>query len=55
MKQPHVIRYALDVLMESEEGEEPVLLTQQETCDIYLVITSVNDVLNKMLDKSERR
>ncbi len=49
-RQPHVMRYLVETLMEAPEGEDPVFLTEEETGALFLVLKTVIDVLDQTLD-----
>ena len=46
-KQPHVMRYLVETLIEAPEGEDPVDLTEEETGALFLVLKTVIDVLDR--------
>ncbi|MGZ6209931.1 MAG: hypothetical protein ACXWL9_07290 [Syntrophales bacterium] len=46
-KQPHVVQYVVDALMEEEEGEDALVLTDQQKGFLFLLLKSVIDVLDE--------
>jgi len=46
-KQPHVVRYVADALMEEDEGEGVLVLTEEQKGFLFLVLKSVIDVLDQ--------
>ncbi len=44
-KQPHVIRYVLDTLFETDEDPEPITLSDVEIGTLFLILKTVVDVL----------
>ena len=46
-KQPHVVNYVLDALMEEDEGEDAVALTEEQKGFLYLQLKTVIDVLDQ--------
>jgi hypothetical protein len=51
-KQPHVMKYVIDALMESEEGEDAVQLTDEHKGFLFLLLKTVIDVLDQKGVKS---
>ncbi len=45
-RQPFVMRYLVETLIEAPEGEDPVFLTEEETGTLFLVLKTVVDVLD---------
>ncbi len=45
-KQPHVLKYVADALMEADEGEEAVTLTDEQKGFLFLLLKTVVDVLD---------
>ena len=45
-KQPYVLRYVCDALMEEDEGEDAVQLTEEQKGLLYLLLKTVVDVLD---------
>lgn len=50
-RQPHVIRYVTETLMEAPEDEEPVTLTEDGIGVIFLLLKTVVDLLEKTVEK----
>jgi hypothetical protein len=46
-RQPHVVNYVVDALMEENEGEDAVLLTEEQKGFLYLLVKTVIDVLDQ--------
>jgi hypothetical protein len=47
-KQPHVVNYVVDALMEEDdEGEDAVALTEEQKGFLYLLLKTVIDVLDQ--------
>jgi hypothetical protein len=46
-KQPHVVSYIVDALMEEDEGEGVVRLTEEQKGFLFLLLKSVIDVLDQ--------
>jgi hypothetical protein len=46
-KQPHVVNYVVDALMEEDEGEDAVQLTEEQKGFLFLLLKSVVDVLDQ--------
>lgn len=46
-KQPHVMRYLVETLIEAPDGDDPVFLTEEETGALFLVLKTVIDVLDR--------
>ncbi|MEM7352966.1 MAG: hypothetical protein AAF657_19370 [Acidobacteriota bacterium] len=46
-RQPHVMRYLVETLIEAPEGEDPVDLTEEETGILFLILKTVIDVLDR--------
>ena len=46
-RQPYVVRYVVDALMEDDEGEDPVALTEEQKGFLFLILKTVTDVLNQ--------
>jgi len=51
-RQPHVVNYVVDALMEEDEGEDAVALTEEQKGFLYLVLKTVIDVLDQKGMKS---
>ena len=49
-KQPFVMRYLVETLIEAPEGDDPVFLTEEETGALFLVLKTVIDVLDQTID-----
>jgi hypothetical protein len=46
-KQPYVVNYVVDALMEEDDGEEAVALTEEQKGFLYILLKTVIDVLNR--------
>jgi hypothetical protein len=46
-RQPHVVNYLVDALMEDDEGEDAVALTEEQKGFLYLLLKTVIDVLDQ--------
>ncbi len=46
-RQPWVMKYLVETLIEAPEGEDPVDLTEEETGVLFLVLKTVIDVLDQ--------
>ena len=46
-KQPHVVRYVADALMEEDEGEDAVSLTEEQRGFLFLVLKAAIDALDQ--------
>jgi hypothetical protein len=46
-RQPHVVNYVVDALMEEDEGEDAVALTEEQKGFLYLLLKTVIDVLDQ--------
>jgi hypothetical protein len=46
-RQPHVVKYVVDALMEEDEGEDGVALTEEQKGFLYLLSKTVIDVLDQ--------
>ncbi len=49
-RQPWVMKYLVETLIESDEGEDPVHLTEEETGSLFLVLKTVVDVLDHSIE-----
>lgn len=47
--QPHVIRYVVETLFEAPEGEDPVLLSEEDTGYLFLLLKTVIDLLDEKM------
>ncbi len=53
-RQPHVVRYIVDALMEEEESEDTLPLTEEQKNFLFLLLKTVIDVLDqKCMESSE--
>ncbi len=52
-KQPFVMAYLVQALVEGPNGEEPVELSEEESGTLFLVLKTVIDVLHEALTKQE--
>ncbi len=46
-RQPHVVKYVVDALMEEEEGEDALVLTEEQKDFLFLLLKTVIDVLDR--------
>jgi hypothetical protein len=46
-KQPHVVNYVVDALMEEDEGEDALVLTEEQKGFLYLLLKTVIDVIDQ--------
>ena len=46
-RQPHVVNYVVDALMEEDEGEDGVALTDEQKGFLFLLLKTVVDVLDQ--------
>ena len=46
-KQPHVVNYVVDALMEEDDGKDAVSLTEEQKGFLYLLLKTVIDVLDQ--------
>ena len=51
-KQPNVMRYVLEVIMEAGDEPDPVFLSEDDIGSMYLTLKTAIDVLDKVLSKS---
>ena len=51
-RQPYVVNYVVDALMEEEEGEDAVALTEEQKGFLFLLLKTVIDVLDQKGMKS---
>ena len=51
-RQPYVVNYVVDALMEEDEGEEAVALTEEQKGFLFLLLKTVIDVLDQKGMKS---
>ncbi len=49
-RQPFVMRYLVETLIEAPDGDDPVFLTEEETGALFLVLKTVIDVLDQALE-----
>lgn len=49
-RQPFVMRYLVETLIEAPEGDDPIVLSEAETGALFLVLKTVIDVLDHSLD-----
>ena len=49
--QPFVMKYLVETLIEAPEGEDPVLLTEEEIGMLFLVLKTVVDALDQSIRK----
>jgi hypothetical protein len=46
-KQPYVVRYVADALMEEDEGEDALVLSEEQKGFLFLILKAVIDVLDQ--------
>ena len=46
-EQPYVLKYVKETLMEAPYEEDPILLTEEDTGFVFMLLKTVVDVLNK--------
>ena len=46
-KQPYVVNYVADALMEEDEGEDALVLTEDQKGFLFMILKSVIDVLDE--------
>ena len=46
-RQPYVVKYVVDALMEDDEQEDAVILTEEQKGMLYLLLKTVIDVLDQ--------
>jgi lipoate synthase len=51
-RQPYVVKYVADALMEEDEGEDAVALTEEQKSFLFLVLRAVVDALDQWGMKS---
>jgi hypothetical protein len=51
-RQPYVVKYVVDALMEEEEGKDALALTDEQKGFVYLLLKTVIDVLDQKGMKS---
>jgi hypothetical protein len=51
-RQPYVVNYVVDALMEDDEGEDAVVLTEEQKGFLFLLLKTVIDVLDQKGVKS---
>jgi hypothetical protein len=54
-RQPHVMRYVVEALMEAGDGPDPVDLTEEEIGALFLVLKTAVDVLDAALEPRHKR
>ena len=52
-RQPYVVNYVVDALMEEDEGEDAVELTEEQKGFVYLLLKTMIDVLDQKGVKSQ--
>ncbi len=50
-RQPWVMRYLVETLIEAPDGEDPVFLTEEEIGALFLVLKTVVDVLDHSIER----
>ena len=51
-RQPYVVKYVVDALMEDEEEEDAVALTEEQKGSLFLLLKTVTDILDQKGMKS---
>jgi hypothetical protein len=51
-RQPYVVNYVVEALMEKDEGEDAVVLTEKQKGFLFLLLKTVIDVLDQKVVKS---
>ncbi len=51
-RQPFVMKYLVEALIEAPDGDDPVLLSEAETGALFLVLKTIIDVLDHSLEAS---
>ena len=51
-RQPYVVKYVVDALMEDEEEEDAVALTEEQKSSLFLLLKTVIDILDQKGMKS---
>jgi hypothetical protein len=46
-KQSHVVRYVADALMEEDEGEDALILTEEQKGFLFLILKTMIDILDQ--------
>jgi hypothetical protein len=46
-RQPYVVKYVADTLMEEDEGEDALVLTEEQKGSLFLLVKTVIDVLDQ--------
>jgi hypothetical protein len=54
-RQPHVMRYVVEALMEAGDGPDPIELTEEELGALFLVLKTAVDVLAAALEPRNNR
>ena len=49
-RQPFVMRYMVETLIDAPDDEDPVALTEEETGALFLVLKTVVDVLDHSIE-----
>ena len=52
-RQPYVVQYLVEAIMEAPDQEDPVILTEEEEGTLFLVLKTAIDVLNHARRKAE--
>ena len=52
--QPHIMQYVLECIMEADQAEEPLILSEDDIGTLFLVLKTVIDILARELAKSSR-
>lgn len=54
-RQPYVMKYLTEALIESPEGEDPLTLSDEDIGYLFLVLKTVVDVLDKRTDSEKQK
>ena len=52
-RQPWVMKYLVETLIEADEGEDPIYLTEEETGALFLVLKTVVDALDHSIETNQ--
>ncbi|MBU2497504.1 MAG: hypothetical protein KKE57_01255 [Proteobacteria bacterium] len=53
-RQPYVMRYVTEAILDAAEAEDPVALTEEDTGYLFLLLKTVVDVLDKKTEFGEK-
>ncbi len=49
-RQPWVMKYLVETLIEADDGDDPIYLTEEESGALFLVLKTIIDVLDRMIE-----